>query len=191
MWISAAEEKEGEIQHGELLFGFGMGKWEAGEGTGIEFVMGKDSDLLVLRNEDGSKKVASLQEHLQDLRSQGKEGTVAYHVISPLVDETGRVCPNRVDIKRQKLTRFVPKPTELHDRLAKNKPYSPAEICNVYNQDDLVSLMQSPFINVAFEVAMIPGRVASQVVLRPTQPKVITISKLTIPKGKAVGVACS
>ena len=48
LWMSGWEDKDQEVPEGEVLFGFGLGKWAHGSGEGVSFELHSDADLLVL-----------------------------------------------------------------------------------------------------------------------------------------------
>ena len=140
-----------------------------------------------MRSEDGSNKLAPARVHLQDLHQKGKEGLITYHVVTPKTDGDGRCRLNEFDIVMEKATSFIPKPIDVPARLASNKPLAATEIGALLPTYKCLSpLALSNYLGVAFEVSVIPGRAASQAMLRPSQPKVVAVTKFTIPKGQGV-----
>ena len=87
LWVDGSElEKDIELPAlGTLLMGFGVGKWAStsAQPHGIRYEIKDDTTYRTVKAEDGSKKTARVCEHLEELKTTGKGGTLSNYGFEP------------------------------------------------------------------------------------------------------------
>ena len=190
MWLDGTQlDKDAMVPALEMLMGFGLGKWAAGDDvSGVKFHLGSDLDFLTIKGEEGSRKTARLCEHLGDIHNLGKEGKLAYHLMAPMANQTtGKLVAGRFTVQLSKKTAFVPKQIDIKDRLAANKPVVAAEAGACFFPDQLCNLPTSTAA-IVFDCNLVPGGAGAEVVIRPSQPKLLLTQDIIVPKGAVVKV---
>ena len=107
MWLDGTQlDKDAMVPALEMLMGFGLGKWAAGDDvSGVKFHLGSDLDFLTIKGEEDSRKTARLCEHLGDIPNLGKEGKLAYHLMAPMANQTtGKLVAGRFTVQLSKKT---------------------------------------------------------------------------------------
>lgn len=175
-----------------VLFGFGLGKWagpgEAAPDRYLKFEVASDLVYLTVRADDGSKKTARVCEHLEELRASGKEAKVAYHAVNPMTNKnTGKLVNGRYMLSVTKEVCFVPKALSIDDRVNDGKPVHATEVGACYREGNFGDLPSS-MAAVVFDCTLIPGASCSEVVIRPTQPKLLLTQELIVPKACVIKI---
>jgi hypothetical protein len=175
-----------------ILMGFGLGKWTAGAAAApeksIAFKLTNDTAYLTVKGNDGSKKTARVCEHLEDLRLAGQEGKLAYHSVLPLTNtNTSRPVHGRYELQTIKETYYQPKVVDISTRLGEGKPITAAEAGACYANTQVGNL-PIQMAAVIFECTVVPGASGTDSTIRPSQPKLVLVQEVTVPKGHCIKI---